>query len=511
MASKKLTLDPFSTEHLHADLKGRSVRGGMWTVTAQGAQFLMQSAATIVLARLLTPTDFGLVAMVTAITSLGQAFADLGLSEATIQHLEISDAQVSNLFWINVTIGLLLTSITAGLAPFLAWFYREPPLRSITLVLSLTFILGGLRVQHDALLRRQMRFRSLAIRDVVAFMVAVPSAILLAWHGAGYWAIVALPMILTAIQVVLSWLMVGWVPGRPRRDVSVRSMVSFGGNVAAAYLVFGINSNADNVLVGRYWGAGPLGLYSRAYNLLMLPVHQLSGPGRRVVVPGLSRVQEEPERMARYYLRAVNLVMWITAPLFGFLFVGALPVIVLTLGVRWSAASPVFQILVIAALGQMMMESTMWLLVSRGYGRQLLTLVLCSSPVIIGSYAIGVRFGIKGVALCGSLVLLGIMPALLKYSFRGTLLTLHGLGQSVLCPIAVSLAGIGAAEIILHWYCPQGMLARLAVTGGSFALGCAFTLLATPVRRELLAHRALFDRSKREDEELPSAVSTQPS
>jgi O-antigen/teichoic acid export membrane protein len=385
MASQQSTLDAFSTQHLQADLKGRSVRGGMWTVTAQGVQFLMQSAATIVLARLLTPSDFGLVAMVTAITSLGQAFADLGLSEATIQQPEISHDQVSNLFWINVTIGLLLTSITAGLAPLFAWFYREPPLRSITLVLSLTFLLGGLRVQHDALLRRQMRFRSLAIRDVVAFLVAVPSAIFLAWRGAGYWAIVALPMILTGTQVVLSWLMVGWIPGRPRRNVSVRSMVSFGGNVAAAYLVFSINSNADNVLVGRFWGAGPLGLYSRAYNLLMLPVRQLGGPARRVAVPGLSRVQNEPERLARFYLRAINLMMWITAPLFGFLFVAALPVIVLTLGGRWSAAAPVFQLLVIAALSQMMLESTMWLLVSQGHGRQLLTLVLCSSPVIIGS------------------------------------------------------------------------------------------------------------------------------
>ena len=496
MAAQHSTLNAFSTEHLHADLKGRSVRGGMWTVTAQGAQFLMQSAATIVLARLLTPGDFGLVAMVTAITGLGQAFADLGLSEATIQKPEITHEQVSNLFWINVVIGLLLTSIAAGLAPLLAWFYREPSLRNITLVLSLTFFLGGLRVQHDALLRRQMRFKSLAIRDVVAFMVAVPFAIFLAWRGAGYWAIVALPMTLTGTQVVLSWLLVRWIPGRPRRSVSVRSMVSFGGNVAAAYLVFSMNNNADNVLIGRFWGAGPLGLYSRAYNLLMLPVRQLGGPARSVAIPGLSRVQDDPERFARFHLRAINLMMWIAAPLFGFLFVAAVPVIVLALGGRWIAAAPVFQILVIAALGQILLESTMWLLVSRGHGRQLLTLLLFSSPIIIGSYAFGLHFGIKGVALCGSLTLLGIMPAILKYSFRGTELTVRGLGRKILCPVGASFAGICAAETMLHWYSPQGMLARLAAISASYAVGCSLALLVTPVRSEVVALRTLFDEMK---------------
>src|ERR1035441_4082128 len=106
MASQQQLLDPLSTEHLHADVKARSVRGGFWTLGSQGTQFVIQSVSTVVLARLLTPADFGIVAMVTAITSLGQAFADLGLSEATIQRKEISHNQVSALFWINVGIGL---------------------------------------------------------------------------------------------------------------------------------------------------------------------------------------------------------------------------------------------------------------------------------------------------------------------------------------------------------------------------------------------------------------------
>ncbi|MGO8737596.1 lipopolysaccharide biosynthesis protein [Rhodoblastus sp.] len=303
MSAEELSVNALSTEHLHADLRGRSVRGGLVNLTSQGAQFLIQSIATVVLARLLTPADFGLVAMVATITGLGQAFADLGLSEATIQRKEITHNQVSTLFWINVAIGLALMLLTAALAPVLATFYREPRLVKITLLVSLTFLIGGLRVQPDAILKRQMRFSSIAIRDVAGYCLAVPLAIAMAWRGAGYWALVALPLTLNLSALILSWLMVDWRPGLPRRDAQVSSMIAFGGNVAASYFLLTISRSADNVLVGWYWGAGPLGLYSKAYNLLMLPVRQLSVPAAGVAIPAFSRIQSDPERFARYYLR----------------------------------------------------------------------------------------------------------------------------------------------------------------------------------------------------------------
>ena len=234
MPVQEQSLDGLSTDHLQSDLRGRSVRGGVLNVTSQGAQFLIQSVATIVLARLLTPSDFGLVAMVSTVTGLGQAFADLGLSEATIQRKEISHNQVSALFWINVTIGLGLMTITLISAPILARFYREPRLVNITLLVSLTFLFGGLRVQPDAILKRQMRFAALAIRDVASYAVAVPIAIFMAWRGASYWALVALPLILNFNVMTLSWLMIKWRPSLPRRDAQVGSMIAFGGNVAVS-------------------------------------------------------------------------------------------------------------------------------------------------------------------------------------------------------------------------------------------------------------------------------------
>lgn len=492
MPVQELSTDALSTEHLHADLKGRSVRGGLWTLSSQGATFLLGSISTVVLARLLTPADFGLVAMVTAITGLGQAFADLGLSEATIQREEISHDQVSTLFWINVAIGLGLTVITAALAPVLAWFYHQPRLVDLTLLLSLTFVIGGLRVQHDALLKRQMRFSALAVRNVASYVISVPMAIIMALRGAGYWALAALPLIMNFSQMALSWLMVRWIPGRPRRDLEVRSLVNFGGNVAASYLVNYFNHSADQILIGWYRGASPLGLYSRAYNLLMLPARQLSAPVGSVLVPAFSRLQGDPERFARYYLRAVSLIVWITAPLFGFLFVAAQPVIVLVLGKQWGEAGPVFQILVISALAQILLDFTVWSLVSRGQSKRLLKLLVLLSPVIIGSFAIGLPFGIKGVALSGSLVLVGISPWILNFTFRGTALTLKRLGQAIVCPISLCLAGIVSAELALRVIAPQGVVWQLLVAALGFAVAYSLSALIGPIRQEAMSFMPLL-------------------
>lgn len=491
MVASQQILDALSTEHLQTDLKGRSVRGGVLTLISQGTQFVITSVSTVVLARLLTPADYGLVAMVTAITGLGQAFADLGLSEATIQRKDITHDQVSTLFWINVSIGMGLMFVTMALASPLAWFYKEPRLKGIALLMSVTFLICGLRVQHAALLMRQMRFKSLAIRDIAAPAIAVPAAVTMALRGAGYWTLVALPLMTNLVSMMISWFMVRWVPGLPRRGADVGSMISFGGNVAASYVIFTVNRSADGVLIGRYWGAGALGLYSKAYNLLMLPVRQLSAPAGSVAVPAFSRLQDDSERFARYYLRAVNLIIWISAPIFGFLFVAAEPVIKLVLGKQWLDAVPVFRILVVSALAQLLLESTIWLFVSRGHSGRLLKLMLIISPILVSSFVIGLPFGIKYVALSGSVALLAIFPRILKYAFRGTDLTLRRLGHAILHPISLGLLGIALAELALHVIAPQGILSQLLVISMAFLIGYSLSLAVPSMRAEMMSLRSL--------------------
>jgi PST family polysaccharide transporter len=485
MPSQQGVVDAFSVEHLHADLKGRSVRAGAQSMVAQVAQILLQSVSTVLLARLLTPVDFGLVAMVTAVTAIAAAFSDLGLTEATIQRKEITHSQVSTLFWINVGMGVLLTLVTAAMAPVLAWFYKEPRLLGITLAVSPTFLIGGLRAQHNALLKRQMRFSAIAVRDVAAYAVAVPLALVLAWYGVGYWALIALPMALNISQLIISWGLVSWRPGLPSRDTEIRSMVGFGGNVAASYAVFNWIRNADNVLIGWYWGAGPLGLYSRAFNLLTLALNQITGPASNVAIPALSRTQSDPELFSKYYLRAMNLSMWIIAALFGFLFVAAKPVIVLVLGAKWVDAAPVFRILAISAFGQMLLESILWLFVSRGQSARLLRLLLILLPLFVASFALGLPFGIKWVALALSIFLVVSLPWILRFAFVGTTLTLGRLGKALACPILLSLAGVVVAEFALYVLLPSTILAHLILVILGFAVVYSAAFRLPPVRSEL--------------------------
>jgi PST family polysaccharide transporter len=434
--------------------------------------------------------------MVVAVTGLGQAFADLGLSEATIQSQEINHNQVSTLFWINVGIGVILTGITICLAPVLAWFYKQPSVKAITLVFSLTFLICGLRVQHEAILRRQMRFSALAFRDIVSLALGVLVSILMALKGAGYWALVAQPLTTNLAQLVFSWTMVKWIPSLPRRDAKVRSMITFGGSVAASYLIINVNRSAGNTLVGWYCGAGPLGLYSRAYNLLMLPVRQLSAPVGSVVIPAFSRLQDSPERLARHYLRAIGLMAWIGAPVFGFLFVAAEPVITLVLGAKWENAAPVFQLLVVSALGHLLLESILWLFISQGQSRRLFKLLIIISPLNICSFAIGLPFGIKGVALSSSLMLIGMLPWIMSFAFRGTSLTLQSLGRALLHPVLLSLFGISLAMFAQHLFKPVGMLKEFFVLAMGFASAYLFAAFIPAVRNEVASFKDLLSAFK---------------
>jgi PST family polysaccharide transporter len=293
-----------------------------------------------------------------------------------------------------------------------------------------------------------------------------------------------IPVTAQFTQMILTWFMVKWRPGLPRNFAEVRTMVAFGGNIAASFLTFGVHRNADNVLVGWYWGAVPLGLYSRAYSLLLLPLRQLNAPIASVAIPAFSRLQGNPERFARYYLRAISLMAWTGAPLFGFLFVGANPIIELALGRQWHEAAPVFQILTISALAQLLLQSTVWVFVSRGESDKLLRLILTITPLLIGSFVIGLPFGIKGVALCYSLVLTAITPWILKYTFRGTSLTLRRLWRATIYPLSLCLVSVCLTEIMLQIMSPAHALSQLLLIGLGFAIVYSVLSLIPRVREE---------------------------
>lgn len=218
-------------DHLQADLGSRSARGGAVTVTAQVCKFLIGTIGTIVLARLLSPQDYGLVGMIAIFVGFLSMFQYLGLSTATIQWAQLSHRQVSTLFWINLALSVAAGLVGAAGAPLVAWFYKDPRLIWITIGYSFTIILNGLGIQHEAILSRQMRFTAIAIVEVTAMAMGLFFAVVAACYGAGYWALVLNQAVMFSAIVVGVWATCRWRPSLPARDSSVRSMLSYGGNL----------------------------------------------------------------------------------------------------------------------------------------------------------------------------------------------------------------------------------------------------------------------------------------
>ncbi|MCG6135958.1 MAG: lipopolysaccharide biosynthesis protein [Nostoc sp. LLA-1] len=388
----------FRTTHLKEDLKGRSVRGGAITMFAQVFKFGLNLVSNVVLARLLTPPDYGLVGMVTAVTGFVTIFRDLGLSMATVQKEEINHQQVSTLFWVNILISIVTTIITVAIAPVIAQFYSEPRLTWITIALAGGFIISGLGVQHQALLNRQMQYKVLMTRDVISMLAGIVSAIVAAWYGLGYWALVILPLVTAFVGTAGLWMACNWRPGLPARKAGVRSMLVFGSNLTGFNMVNYFARNLDNVMIGRVWGAQQLGLYAKAYQLLLLPLQQINAPVTAVAIPTLSRLVDSPERYRQAYLRILEKLTILTTPLIVFLIATSDWIILLLLGEQWSEASPIFSLLGIIALTQPVSSTTGWLFITQGRTNHMFQWGVVGSTLSVVSIIAGLPWGATGVA-----------------------------------------------------------------------------------------------------------------
>jgi PST family polysaccharide transporter len=456
--------------HSPADLRASTLRGGAQTVVAQLLKLGCQFGTTMVLGRLLAPSEFGLVAMVTAVTGILQIFKDGGLSTATVQSTRITDAQVSKLFWINLGLGAALAVGCAALAWPLAFFYREPRLVAVTAALSGSFLLGALAVQHEALLRRQMRFQALAVVELVSLACGSAVGVTLAWRGWGYWSLVGYQLTISLTNVVAVMLVLRWIPTWPRRETKVGSLLRFGGFLTGSELMNYAFRNTDNILIGWYWGAGPLGVYSKAYSLLMLAITQVNSPVARVAISALSRVQDEPARLRRYFLGGYTLVGAVNLPVMVALAVFAEEVIQLLLGDQWGESVGLFRLLAPAAISGALLNPFGWIFLSTGRPDRQMRFGLLWSALIIVAFAVGLPYGPAGVALGYSIMSCALALPLCFYAVQGTEIRVRDLFNSVKWPFLAALAG-GAAGWTLKTTWPLSLPVAVRAMGG-----CAFVL-----------------------------------
>ena len=454
-----------STTHL----AGAAARGGAVTVGAQVARIVLQVASVVVLARLLTPAQFGLVAMVTAVIGVADLLRDFGLSLASVQAKDVSHAERSNLFWANTGLGTACALLAAGLTPAIVALYDEPELTAVVPPLAAVFLLSGMTTQYRADLARRLRFGTVAAADLAGPAAGIATAVCLAAGGAGVWALVAQQLVGAATTLVVVVAAGRWLPDRYRRDVPVSRFFRFGGAVLGTQLLSYVTRNVDSVAIGAVRGPADLGLYSRAYQLVMVPINQINAPLTNVAVPVLARVHEDREKLGAGLRRAQLVACYVTAPLLVVAAALAGPLVDLVLGESWHHVAPILAVLAIGGIFRSVSQIAYWGYLATGRTGELLRLQLWTQPLMIVLVVTGVVWGPVGVA-AGHLVANVLYWAV----------SLIALGRSTgvrVAPLvhtaAVAVLGLGAPAGGAAW------LAAGAMTGAWWQVAVGLLAAAT--------------------------------
>lgn len=398
----------------------RAASGALYMGVTQAVRMALTFLSAIVTARLLTPHEYGVAAMVAPVTGFLLIFQNLGLSQATVQAQNLTSAQSNSMFWINVGASILIAAALLVLAPIVGWFYDDARAAYYTAAIAGTVVVSGLALQHAALLSREMRFRAISIIDVTTATATFAATAGSAAFLRNYWALWVGVAVGAVVQTAMTWQSSRWRPTLPVTFRGAGGMLKFGGSLTGFNLLTFLGRNMDNVLIARVWGAEAVGLYDRGYKLMMYPLQNINFPLSRLMLPILSRLVAEPERYRRAYLHTVRGILLISVP--GIAVAGATSekLIPLLLGDRWTGVVPIFYWLSLCSLVQPLSHPAGWLFISSGRGKALFQWGIFSAVLSLAGFAIGVPWGPTGVALAYFVTQVLRLPILIWWSGRGS-------------------------------------------------------------------------------------------
>jgi O-antigen/teichoic acid export membrane protein len=461
----------------------------------------------MVMARLLNPKDFGLVGMVTAFTGVLSLFRDFGLSAATVQRVDVTDRQMSTLFWINILVGVMLGLLAAVMAPVAVAFYHEPHLFWVTIALGSAFVFNAAGVQHSALLQREMRFTALAAIDMISLVVSTFVGISMALAGFAYWALVSAAVSLPLVGTLCLWLSTGWTPGRLRTGVGLHSMMRFGAGLTLTGLIVYVAYNLEKVLLGRFWGADAVGLYGRAYQLSNIPTDNLNSAVGEVAFSALSRVRNDPPRFRNYFLKGYSLVLTLTVPITIAVALFAPDLISVLLGPKWKEAAPIFRLLAPTILVFALINPIGWLIFSLGMISRSLKVAMVLAPLVICGYVMGLPYGPRGVALAYSAVMALWAVPHVAWGVHGTVISLRDIAMAASKPLASGIVA-GAVAFAAQSLLVQSLSTLPRLILGSAVLIGAYVVMLFNVMGQKSLYLSLFrdirGRSSVEDVVLPA-------
>jgi PST family polysaccharide transporter len=380
------------------DLGRRALRGGLVSVAIKYGNGLLQIGAAIVLARLLAPEDFGLFAIVAVLTGVAPLLIDFGLGDATAQRSRITPAQVSSLFWVSSGIGLAVAASVAAFSPLIAWLYGDARLQSIALAISVTFVLSGLSIQHLALLKRTLQFGRIGRIQFLATFVGIVVAVVMAFHGFGFWALVMRPVTNALVVAAGAWLVCRWRPGLPHFDDEVRSMVRFGLHVVGFTVAYTLAKAVDRIMLGLLYPPAQVGYYQNAMNLYDNSVASTLEQAHNVGSAALAKLQSNPAVLREKYTTALSMLAFFLMPASAILSVTGEDLAVILLGTKWHAAGSLLSILALRGIPHAIEGSQGWLHLSIGRADRWRNWGVLSLVVQIVAVLCGLSFGPAGVA-----------------------------------------------------------------------------------------------------------------
>jgi PST family polysaccharide transporter len=473
------------------DVGRRARSGALWSAGQIVLRNLLSIGTTAILARTLSSEDYGIVGMVATLTAALQVFSDMGLSWATIQRKGLTRAQVNNLFWANIAAGAALWLACGALAPALSAFYGRPELMAVAVVSGASFLFSGAAVQPMALLNRSMDFRSIAQIEIAAVLAGAFAAVIFAALRADYWALVAQALVSASMRMALALRSSHWGFSGPVRGVGTRSLVRFGGLLALNGVLIYVARNLDSVLIGKVWGAGELGLYNRAYFLMLLPSMLANGVLTGLMVSSLSSFQGDPKRFGDAYRRALRLVAYIAVPMATGLALTAQPAVQLIYGPAWGEVAVILCWLSLAGVTQPIYNTTGWLFTAAGQARPYFVLTIVNAVFLSGIFFATISGGAvalaRGYGLAMGLVIplpalwfahriagLTFMPSLYALA---PVAVLNALMAAGVWAIGRLFAGTGAADFdVFAAQVGTGIVVYLALTP---------LLLAQMLRRDI--------------------------
>lgn len=465
-----------------------AAKGAVVTIGLQGMRFVVQFAGLVVLGRILAPSDFGFIAMVTAIIGIGDIVREFGLVPAAVQARTLTLDQRANLFWLCSGLGIVVAMLVCAAAPLVALIYHESRLAEVALVLSLTFIFNGIQSQFQAGLARDMRFAALSITDLCAQTIGLGLAVTAALYGLGYWALVVQLIAQSASLLSMRAIASKWLPGWPNRRGSIRAQLRYGRSLVLTQSLVYVSSNVDSLLVGSKFGAAQLGFYNRGFQILMMPLNQILTPLTTVALPVLSRIVEETARFNKYLQRAQIVVAYPAVLLFSVMAAAAYPLIRVVFGEQWVPSAPIFQVLAVAGAFQAVGYVGYWVFLAKGLTASHLRFSLISRAVLILAILVGSVWGPIGIAAGYSMGTVLNWPLALLWLQREAKIHVRPLLLGGLRSTFLGLLCAGVSTSVLLFAAPVGDIeAILCIIASGLVFTCLAVLVVPAYRQDMVA------------------------